>query len=49
LSALAAAVDAFYGNQFSGGGHVLAWPETQGAIVETQSNRRHSALQRCAC
>jgi hypothetical protein len=30
LSALAAAIDAFDGNQFSAGSHALAWPELTG-------------------
>jgi hypothetical protein len=47
LRALATAVNAFNGDQFSAGGHDLA--RTHGATVENQSNRRHSALQRCAC
>jgi hypothetical protein len=49
LSALATAVDAFDGDQFSARGHFLRCPGKAGAKVERQSNRRVSALQRRAC
>jgi hypothetical protein len=49
LRALAAAVDAFDGDQFSGGSHRLECPGETGTTVEGQSNRRDSAPQCCAC
>jgi hypothetical protein len=49
LGALATAVDAFDGDQFSASGHFFWCPGKAGATVERQSNRRVSALQRRAC
>jgi hypothetical protein len=49
LRALAAAVNAFDGDEFSRSGHLFIIEATERLAAEGQSNRRDSALQCRAC